>query len=348
MAAIKRQPRAFTLVELLLVVAIIILLLAIFVPALRLAREQARIAKCMANQRVLMAAGLQFLNEKNDLPWTLPSSGVGPTGSNYWVGRATEFGWGGAMPNKTNYEFAQAGLDRGNMASAANLDVYRVPPKYRPLNPYLSNDVYWSVEPNVEMTDPREVRAETPGFFICPSDVTSRVGVVGEYTRIPTGEVFPTWEYWGSSYTINWYWSVYYVNAPPGNAPPYTGGNLRTRMLKILGFETPTPAGLGRQLLRSKDGRFETEFVVFSENAMSLALEIARPPGYSGGPWATGDPKTGLGWHGQRDRFVAANLDGGVRYRTIDTRYVWGTGWTIWPQRPWGGDWAGYSGTSPD
>lgn len=347
MALEKRQPRAFTLVELLLVVAIILLLLAIFAPALRLAREQARIAKCMGNQRQCVSAAIQFLNEKNDLPWVLTADSV-RSGSSYYIGRATEFGWGGALPNKTNYEFAQAGLDRGNMASAANMDVYRVAPRDRPLNPYLAPSVWWNAEPNYDLTDPRPIPTETPGFFKCPSDTTSRVATVGEYTRIPNTTIFPSWEYWGSSYAINWYWSVYYMEAPPGNAAPYLGGPTRLRMLRILGADAPRPPGLGRQLLRSKDGRFETQFVVFSENAMNFALELARPPGYSGGPWANGPAKNGFGWHGQYNRYVESNLDGGVRYRTIDPRYVWGDGWTIWPQRPWSGRWEDYSEIAPE
>ena len=61
--------RAFTLVELLVVIGIIALLIAILMPALRRAREQANGAACASNQRQIMMAFLMFANEhKGYLP----------------------------------------------------------------------------------------------------------------------------------------------------------------------------------------------------------------------------------------------------------------------------------------
>jgi prepilin-type N-terminal cleavage/methylation domain-containing protein len=64
-----RRHKAFTLVELLVVVGIIALLIAILLPALRRAHEQAMAVQCSSNQRQLMAAFLTFaLDHKNHLP----------------------------------------------------------------------------------------------------------------------------------------------------------------------------------------------------------------------------------------------------------------------------------------
>lgn len=72
-----RASRAFTLVELLVVVSIIALLISILLPSLRSAREQAKSIKCQGNQKGIMTAVQTYMTEEND--W-LPGS-PGTTGS---------------------------------------------------------------------------------------------------------------------------------------------------------------------------------------------------------------------------------------------------------------------------
>ena len=72
----RRKP-AFTLVELLVVVSIIALLIAILLPSLKNAREQAKRLKCQANQAGIAKAAAAYHSECND--W-LPGS-PGTTGS---------------------------------------------------------------------------------------------------------------------------------------------------------------------------------------------------------------------------------------------------------------------------
>ena len=72
------RVRAFTLVELLVVVAIIALLIAILLPSLRKAREAARNTVCSSNLRQLTAAAIMFrIDHKNRYPD--PNRGSGST-----------------------------------------------------------------------------------------------------------------------------------------------------------------------------------------------------------------------------------------------------------------------------
>ena len=178
-------------------------------------------------------------------------------------------------------------------------------------------------------------------MFQCPSDHNPHVPFVGALNLVPEdGDFPPCWEFWGNSYPINWYWPYYYMAAPPGGTENYD------EFHEVIGA-VPDRQSLGKVMFRRKVGGFASEFIMFYENQLNFALEAAKPPGYTGGPWASAS-KNLRGWHGKRDHHVAAFLDGSARYQVFNTRYISGPNWTIWPTRPWYGEWEPYSDIVPE
>src|SRR2546430_1081944 len=71
------KRRAFTLVELLVVMGIIAVLIALLLPALYRAREQAKTTRCLSNLRQLGQAAFAFAAEnRGSLPAAIGNTGV--------------------------------------------------------------------------------------------------------------------------------------------------------------------------------------------------------------------------------------------------------------------------------
>ena len=91
----SRNRGGFTLVELLVVIAVIAILAALLLPVLAQSKEQARSANCLSNLRQLGLAALLYADDETDsLPWaerhwTAPITLVGPL--NYTDASAANF-----------------------------------------------------------------------------------------------------------------------------------------------------------------------------------------------------------------------------------------------------------------
>ncbi|MCH8807916.1 MAG: type II secretion system protein [Planctomycetes bacterium] len=337
-----RKSRGFALVDLIALVVIGVLVLAILTSVLGRVKQAARIHVCLSNLRAIGQASNAYLTEYADLPWALPSP-YSVRGQRFIWPLYTEFVWGGGRPDKSSTDFQRAGGD--SRLNPYGSDVYQLPPRDRPMNRFISPAVSWS-DPNREFRAPArtEIPMKLPGLFKCPSDSTIEIPLVGgQNPDRGIGSPFSTWEFWGSSYPLNWLWPYYYLSAPPGNMPPYTGSN---RFLRIIGAWRERGGemvpGLGKHLLKDKGGRWASRFITFFENRANFAFAAAAPRGAH-----NPSPRRTTGWHGRTNYHVAGFRDGGARYMEFDTRWLNGAGWTLWPNHPWEGAWEPFDPLNP-
>ena len=79
----RPAPRAFTLIELLVVIAIIALLISLLLPAIKKAREAARVPVCASNHRQMVYASLSYAQDNHDyFPPGTPT--ITANGSDTW------------------------------------------------------------------------------------------------------------------------------------------------------------------------------------------------------------------------------------------------------------------------
>lgn len=338
----SRAFSAFTLIELLVVVAIIGLLISILLPSLVHAREQARISQCLANLRSITQSASSYRLDGEEIafcwPWHYVVSGESGTRPYYLY---TEFVWGGGVPDvgKNDWDVSQGLINPVSVAGGAGSDVYWYTGHERPMNHHLFPDVSWDDAARTRLTGEgnnrrREIPMNLPSLFKCPSDSTAAIPDLSWPTvPIELDTHFQTWRFWGNSYAINWSWVYAYDDRDRFGGP----------ITRLAGdAEIPGTTGRGslaNTMLQSKDDRGAAEFVLFVENGMNYAIRNSRPPQSNGAP--VGDAMSHTGWHGKPDMHTAGFMDGHAVHRRFDTRYIRGPGWTVWPNAPWYGQYAG-------
>jgi hypothetical protein len=307
------------------------LLVALVGPSLGPIREESHVATCLANLRTISQAAAGYTAEHGTLAFVFPwgyetEPGVPECPANL----VTEFIWGGGLPDKVASEWDDS---QGMCPLDFSPDVYVYLENERPLNEYLSPGVTWCDPERRCVSNPlrRQRPMQLPDLFKCPSDSTAAVPMAGAPSDPGDGELpenpIPTWEWWGTSYPINWYWAYYYSEMYSLPLVGTAGGGQGA-------LDGPSHT----EILASKTDRGASEWILFMENRLNFAFDSARPRGYPD----EDEPRSLQAWHGQQDLHVAGFADGSARYQYFDTHYVDGPGWTLWPNRPWEGPWEQY------
>ncbi len=265
----RRSAGAFTLIELLIVVAIIAILISLLLPALAQGREQSRKVKCLANLRDIGVGLSMYRDEQNnEIPWIHPSQ---------QASIISQFVFGGFIAPMPDPAFG------------TNIDYMKHLAEDRPLNKF--------VAPGITGNDTIET-------YICPGDRTRGFGTIGSlpgYTVSPD-DWQSSWKAAGNSYAINWWWMNYY---------------------RPNGFNTSQMKQHSNKMLHELVGGKASTFGVIYESFCHQIFQDAT---------ATGGGFRVRGWHRQFSRHSILFLDGHSENRYMDTRYPFGSGWSIWPK----------------
>lgn len=227
----------FTLIELLVVVAVIALLISILLPALRDAREQAKIAKCLSNYRQVMISTVQYLSDENDNfcnAYFALGSGDCPWIAPWCYGGRTEAFDGPGLP-------------------------CIIPTERRPLNKYLMGG---KMPTDLFINGVRQ-RADIPVLH-CPSDLYSRkrqLMAEGPAEGPPPPRDRPAYDDVGTSYLFN---LLALISVVIGDLPINCGGSC-AECTRLLGTG-------GRELIRDTTQKHSSTYVMYFEEAMDVAL----------------------------------------------------------------------------
>ena len=290
----RRTKRAFTLIELLMVIAIIALLISILMPSLSMAREQSKVIKCSSNLRSIMQFTHMYM--ENDFGRLIYWYSYNPPPPNSITNSPAPGGsiYAGFAPNLyTPATFGGFMAPIGDVADGYTSDAEIYPAEVRPLNKF--------VNPLAQGRDILDV-------YKCPGDRTYTTSVIGTPTTNPPDEEgLSAWQVMGSSYVLN------------------------TRFM--LGYQYPAaPTSFlpvwpvyGKQLAPHLTGGKAARFIMWLDQGM-YALAYRSAPTLAE---SQAVPQK-RGWHRQFSKHSVAYYDGHAEYRYFDTRLCREQDWTLW------------------
>ena len=274
---VRTPVRGFTLLELLVVVAIIALLMALLVPSLARARRVAQTTACLANLRQLGTASTFYANEYNNyMPAYHGTSPVAFSDPGHWVQTLAKYVGGSPMMDSTTQLVVGAYTDAGGnvVTSFPNMKAFNCPAVAPDLWVQTSGYPYWWTAPA-----PNPL---TYAISYYSSDDTP-YGVGKSYNQCHNGSISsPTYTY---AKTDWWVWSEFILfsdSLPWGMIQPGKTGGGGASIPFIGPFEGNSPVGWlmtafyhgsGTSIFMAKNAAQRTNGVFLDGHAETLSGE---------------------------------------------------------------------------
>ena len=274
----RKKSGGFTLIELLVVVSIIALLISILLPSLRKAREQAKVAVCIAGLKGMATGSITYASDDRTEASIPVHEDVLDTAVTDNGRRAIAYYCYGG---KSGREIKDAAARFENDPEFWGTSSGRGPAR-RPLNNFLFKDGFtdYTFKPGPDFTNWRSDERLSLDGFRCPSD-TGYKGI--HYTKWDSSGM-SSYDYFGTSFAANCLW-IHYVGGSDcqSNSPFW-------RPLSRI----PNPANT----------------IMYTENVGHFAYR-AKPQGSADHPCelSEGDDGVIMGWHGREWFFDASFAD---------------------------------------
>jgi prepilin-type N-terminal cleavage/methylation domain-containing protein/prepilin-type processing-associated H-X9-DG protein len=167
----RSTPKAFTLVELLVVIGIIAILIGILLPTLSRARESANSVKCMSNLRTMGQALFIYVGfNKGSMPYgqVIKNDRIGPLGLVY---TGPSVSWTILMAQALNKNAGESYTDASSRAGSSTISPYAIficptAPESQADSVITHYSAHPRLIPNLADRDPYEKDLNPPGKYV--------------------------------------------------------------------------------------------------------------------------------------------------------------------------------------